>query len=173
MENLPAAPDNKDIQLKLEKDGSFAVKEFKALNAVAAAIFYIMFFVTVFNTLVRTDYEEVMFDKMLYVTIIPAVLFTRKALSKHVYLRVSRDGIFINEHLLTDWKGFRFAEYTQKESVRSISDNFILIVKYVKPDGLYMKEIPLTNTQDKAEEEVIAAVRYFYQQYRTSLEKPS
>ena len=44
-----------------------------------------------------------------------------------------------------------------------LSDKFFLRLKYYKDDrpGCFAYTIPLTNTQDKSEEEIIAATRFY------------
>lgn len=160
----------KQLQLSFEKDGSFAVKEFKGLNIVGAFVFYAMFLYGLCNTKLSIQEQEPIYDKMLLLALVPALVFTKKVFSKHIYIRINTNGIYINNFFLTDWKNFRSAEYTQAKVVGSFQDNFVLVVNYFKPeDGYYMKEIALTNTQDKAEEEIIAAIDHFYNCYQASL----
>ena len=100
--------------------------------------------------------------------LIPAWLFFRKAQSKRVYIRVNRKGIYQDERLVTGWKGLLKASIGQKEKTITIKDNFMLILEFVKDDPKkgYRKMIPLTNTQNQAEEDVLAAVQYFWKLYR-------
>lgn len=45
-----------------------------------------------------------------------------------------------------------------------LSDKFSLYIQYYKNDqpGCFGRKIPLTNTPDKPEEEIMAAVRFYY-----------
>jgi hypothetical protein len=49
-----------------------------------------------------------------------------------------------------------------------LRDNFVLVVEY-KKNGTkqgFRKKLPLTNTQDKSEEEVLEAVKFFWGEYK-------
>jgi hypothetical protein len=150
-------------QIGLDEDGSFTVKEFTALNVVAAIIFYIMFFYGLFNTTLVSNEQNDLYDKMLWFALAPAIYFTLKAKSKRVYIRISNEGVYINDYFLSDWPHFVSAEYTQNQEAGDLRDKFVLIINYYRDnEGYYVKEVPLTNTQNKAEEEVIAAINHFY-----------
>lgn len=46
-----------------------------------------------------------------------------------------------------------------------LQDNFVLVVEYLKDkmsDKGVRRQIPLTNTQNKSEEEVLEAVKFFW-----------
>ncbi|MGZ3849181.1 MAG: hypothetical protein ACXVMS_13770 [Flavisolibacter sp.] len=155
---------NRSNEVALEEDGSFVVRENKTLNTIVAAFFYLLFFYAVFNTCLSSSAQGIVYDKMLLVVLVPAILFTFKAFSKRVYILINKEGIYINNFLLTDWKNFVSAEYKQKEIVGSIQDKFVLFIEYYRDGmGYYVKEVPLTNSQNKSEEEVIAAIEYFYE----------
>jgi hypothetical protein len=155
-----------NLDISIDEDGSFTVKEFSALSGIIAALFYALFIYAVINT-AQMKTQSSAFDKMLLMVLIPAIGFTYKARNKTVYIRINKEGIYIGNFFLTSWKHFISAEYTQKKVVASFQDNFILIVHYYREgDGQYVKEVPLTNTQNKAEEEVIAAIQYFYDLYK-------
>ena len=155
------------IQRKLEKDGSFAVKESIFINSIIAVICFAVFAYGLYLVIVRPEGQDLFLDMFMLIAIVPGVIFMLKARSSVVYIRVNETGIFVSRKLLTDWQHFRSASFTQKEKVRSIQDNFVLLVKYhVRGSGDFVKEVPLTNTQDKSEEEVIAAIRYFYDRYQ-------
>ncbi|HQX74372.1 MAG TPA: hypothetical protein PK298_15800, partial [Chitinophagaceae bacterium] len=56
----------------------------------------------------------------------------------------------------------------EKTGIFNIVDNFILVVEYTRdgsPEG-FRRKIPLTNTQNKSEEEVLEAVKFFWSVYR-------
>lgn len=84
-------------------------------------------------------------------------------------MKINRDGFFYYGRLLTNWTNFVSAEFidelpVQSSSSAGLSDQFFLYIKYFKDDrpGCFALKIPLTNTQDKSEEEVLAAVRFYY-----------
>ena len=145
----------------------FEVKEFVPLNLIAAGIFYCLFLYGLYNTNLPDASYNPVFDHMLLITIIPALGYTYKAFHKTCYLKINADGIFVGKLHLTTWNHFIAAEYREKPVTGSIQDNFILIITYYRENlGTYVKEVPLTNTQDKSEEEIINAVNYFYTQWK-------
>lgn len=152
----------------LTPDSQFIVKEEKWLNYIMAILFSALFLYGLIDAILRQfrhiDYQSIIFS----LALIPAWLFFRKAQSKRVYIRVNRKGIYQDERLVTGWKGLLKASIGQKEKTITIKDNFMLMLEFVKDDPKkgYRKMIPLTNTQNQAEEDVLAAVHYFWKLYR-------
>lgn len=153
----------KNIELSFEKDGSFAVKEFKALDAVVAGVFYVIFVVALVNTIRNNDTTHPAVAYSLLAGILAGgITFTRKALSERVYLLINKQGIYQGKTFITNWRNFVSAKYIDKQLTMSIKDNFVLVLTYYKMDGIcYKRNIPVINSQNKGEEEVIAAMRYF------------
>jgi hypothetical protein len=100
----------------------------------------------------------------------PAIIGFSKAKSKRVYIRINSKGIYQDEKLITTWSHFLNAFIEEKQVALSIKDNFMLVVEYVKDKSGsgYRKKIPLTNTQNKSEEQIIAAIKFFYRAYQAS-----
>jgi hypothetical protein len=149
-------------------DTDFIVAEEKILNIVVGILFLGIFIYGL------TDAINKGFSKLSYVSyiffllLIPAILAFKKARSKAVYLRINKIGIYQNEELLTTWDKFIKAYITQKEVVMTIRDNFLLVVEYVKDDPKkgYRRKIALTNTQNKSEEDIMAAIQFFFREYK-------
>ena len=57
-----------------------------------------------------------------------------------------------------------FVNLFQSEKLLTLKDNFVLVVKYYKTgiEGSFQRRLPLTFTQNKSEEEVAAAVKFYY-----------
>lgn len=152
----------------LHKDGQFTVGEEKALNYVMAFLFFALFMYglvdAVLRKFVNIDYQSLVFA----LALLPAIMFFKKAKSKRIFIRINKKGIYRDEKLLTDWAHFIKAYLAQEQKVVSIKDNFVLMVEYRKRgiSGSFRKSIPLTNTQNKSEEDVLAAVNFFYKEYR-------
>jgi hypothetical protein len=92
-----------------------------------------------------------------------AIFFFAKARNKRVYIRINNKGIYQDEKLVTGWANFLNAYVSQKDKMVQIQDNFILVVEYRKgPQQGVRRKIPLTNTQNKSEEEVLAAVKFYW-----------
>lgn len=99
---------------------------------------------------------------MLLVVLVPALSFTIKGLQNKVAITINKEGIYYYKKFITNWQNLAEAYITQDEITGSIHDNFVLMVKYLVPgDGYYVLKMKLTNTQDKSEEEVMAAIQFF------------
>ena len=82
------------------------------------------------------------------------------------YITINHTGIYYFGKLVSSWDNFKSACITQDDIPESIQDNFVLMVEHYKTgeDGYFIKKVPLTNTQNKSEEEVPAAVDFFCKQ---------
>ena len=97
------------------------------------------------------------------------VFFFIKSFNRAPVITVNNTGIYSGTKLVTDWRHFGDAAFTELERKRvRVSDNFVLIVRYSKDNipGLFKTTIPLGNLQDKSEEEVVEAINAFYRKYR-------
>lgn len=156
----------------LTRDSEFIVGEEKILNYILGLLCLALFaygFMDAFNRHFKNiDYQSF----VLALALIPAYLFFKKARSKRIYIRINKMGIYQEGQLVTDWSKLLNANITQKEKKNffSIQDNFLLIVEYRKDAGkeIFRRKIPLTNTQNKSEEEVLEAVNYFWKVYRNN-----
>lgn len=156
----------------LQKDSEFVVGEEKVINYVMAVFFLALFLYGLIDAVKRRfiniDYQSYVFA----LAIIPAIYCIRRANNKTVYIRVNKTGIYYQEQLVTEWSNFINAFIDQREKKRffNILDNFQLVVEYRKENPVqgFRKKIPLTNTQNKSEEEVLAAVKFFWDEYRAN-----
>lgn len=155
-------------KISLSKDSEFVVGEDKALVYILAALFFGLFLYglidMVLHQFTKIDYQSFIF----LIALGPAFIFFRKGKNKRIYIRINKTGIYQDEKLVTGWTNLHNAYISQKEKVITIQDNFILVVEYRK-DGYkqgFRRNIPLTNTQNKSEEDVLAAVNFFWKEYR-------
>jgi hypothetical protein len=156
----------------LTKESEFVVGEAKVLNYVLAVLCFALFLYGLIDAIKRNfiniDYQSYFFT----LALVPAYLFFRKARSKRVYIRVNKRGIYHHEKLVTGWSGLLKAHIDQKEKkgIFNIQDNFLLVLEYRKEDSKQgvRRKIPLTNTQNKSEEEVLEAVKFFWKLYKTA-----
>lgn len=154
----------------LTKDSEFLVGEEKILNYILASLCFALFLYGIFDA-VRRHFTHIDYQSFVFaLALVPAFLFFRKARSRRVYIRVNKTGIYEGEQLLTGWSNLLKAYITQKEKkgIFSIQDNFLLVVEYRKKDSKegIRRKIPLTNTQNKSEEEVLEAVNFFWKEYK-------
>jgi hypothetical protein len=144
---------------KLDPNKPFLVKESMGVNIFLGLVFLAMFISSFFNN----DPDAKGFEfKILYIAIIPAVLFIRKGLINRVCMVINKKGIYHSGELITTWDDFIDARIDQDEVIMTIQDNFVLFVRYRQPGNkIFRSKIPLRNTQNKAEEEIIEAIRFF------------
>lgn len=145
----------------------FVVGEEKLLNYIVAFLFSGLFLYGLVDVILMR-FSNLQFWHLLFLfALVPTALFIRKARSKRIYIRVNKNGIYQDEKLVTNWNNFLNAYISQKQArFISIRDNFILVVEYRKegyPKG-FRRKIPLTNTQNKSEEDVLVAVKFFKKQ---------
>lgn len=153
----------------LHKDSEFVVGEEKVINYVMAIFFLGLFLYGVIDAVrrrfINIDYQSYVFA----FAIIPAIYCLRRANNNRVYIRVNKTGIYYQEKLLTSWANFHnaFIDQKEKSGFFNIKDNFLLVVEYrneAEQKG-FRKKIPLTNTQNKSEEEILEAIKFFWNQY--------
>ena len=148
----------------LNKDNDFIVGEEKTLLFILAGLFFAIFLYGVVDVVLH-GFEKITYLNYMYtIALGPAFLFFKKGRSKKVFIRINKTGIYQDEKLVTNWNNFINAYISQKPKLLSIQDNFILVVEYHKhnmSDG-FRRNIPLTNTQNKSEEDVLEAVLFFW-----------
>jgi hypothetical protein len=152
----------------LTNDSEFVVKEEKVLNYILAFLFFGLFLYGLIDAVMKGFAKLGYLSYVFMFALVPAIISYKKARSKTVYIRINKTGIYQYEKLITGWANFLKTYITQKEKAMSIQDNFLLVLEYRK-DGLdkgFRKKIALTNTQNKSEEEVLAAIQFFWKEYK-------
>lgn len=158
---------------QLTKGSEFVVREEKLLNYILASLCFALFLYGIIDAARRhftnIDYQSYVFA----LALLPAFLFFRKARNSRIYFRVNKAGIYQDEKLVTNWPGFLNAYLDQKEKKGffNIQDNFMLVVEYKKDGKGFRHRIPLTNTQNKSEEDVLAAVKFFWKEFRNDISR--
>ena len=154
----------------LNKDSEFLVGENKILDYILASLFFGLFLYGLIDAIINHFTKLNYIDFLFSIALLPALLFFKKGRSNKVYIRINKTGIYQNEQLVTGWSHLLNAYISQQEKVFSIQDNFILVVEYLKEndDKGFRRKIPLTNTQNKSEEEVLEAVQFFWKEYRNN-----
>jgi hypothetical protein len=153
--------------IPLNKDQEFVVGEDKVLNFFLAFLFIALFLYGLIDS-IRQGITKLTLNAIFIFALVPAGLFVAKAKRKRVYIRINKTGIYQDEQLVTGWSNFLNAYISQKEvKWISIKDNFILVVEYLKEGSEkgFRRKIPLTNTQNKSEEQVLEAVKFFWNEY--------
>ncbi len=154
----------------LTKDSQFTVGEEKWLNYILGILCLALFIYGVVDAAKRNfkniDYQSYVFA----LAIVPVIYFFKKANSKRVFIRVNKIGIYQDEKLVTKWSNLLKAYVAQKEKkgIFNIQDNFELVLEFKAENGRdgIRKKIPLTNTQNKSDEDVLTAVQFFWWLHR-------
>jgi hypothetical protein len=151
----------------LTKDSEFIVGEEKVLVYILAVLFLGLFIYGLVDAILRGFTKLSYTSYLFFFALLPAFIFFRKGRSNMVYLRINKNGIYENERLLTPWQGFLNAYLTQQKKLINVQDNFQLVVEYTKDNSGqgFRRKIPLTNTQNKSEEEVLEAIKFFWEEY--------
>lgn len=149
---------------RLQPDTEFIVKEEVVLVYILTGLFVLIFIYGILDLTVFHGVKDNTSAFSFLFAIIPAIYFFRKGYQNPIALRISRVGIYEGNQLVTDWDNLIRVYVTQKEwTWRSLQDNFLLVVEFYGEqvgEGRRRK-IPLTNTQNKSEEEVMYAIRFF------------
>jgi len=155
----------------LTRDSEFTVGEDKVLVNILAALFFGLFLYGAIDALLQHFTNLNYLNGLFAIALLPAILFFRKGRNKKIYIRINKTGIYQDEELVTGWAHFLNAYISQKETKYiSIQDNFILVLEYLKEGQQkgFRRKIPLTNTQNKSEEDVLAAVKFFWKEHSRS-----
>lgn len=155
-------------KITLNRDTEFIVGEEKVLVYIMALLFFGLFIYAIVDAIIKGFTNLNYITYLFALALIPALYFFKKGRSNTIHIRINKAGIYQQEKLITGWANFLNAYVTQKEKTISIQDNFLLIVEYTKDgsDKGFRKKIPLTNTQNKSEEQVLEAVKFFWLSFR-------
>ncbi|RYY89632.1 MAG: hypothetical protein EOO15_05660 [Chitinophagaceae bacterium] len=155
-----------DYTKNLKPDGVFTVGESRGLMLALAGIFAALFIYDLIDLVLHP--ETAITNHLLLLAALPAFICLRKARDKSVIMRIDRTGFVYYGKRLFTWEQFISAkvEEVKAQNVR-FGDNFQLVLQYYREDGnIYGRNVALTNTQNKAEEEIIAAIRYYERLYQ-------
>ena len=155
-------------QSQLHIEGDFLVKECKTINFMTGGILLTVFFVSMmFGDFGWSNY---LYAMLLF--LIPGAIALAKGRRNAIIMVINKTGLYSRGELVTEWNRFYDAVVQDKLNPGSYNDNFVLDIRFYSADCslLYTKSIPLTNNQDKAEEEIIEAINFFY---KTSIALPS
>jgi hypothetical protein len=113
------------------------------------------------------------FDKstfLYYLTLIffiglSVFIISRKDKDASIYIEIDKDGIWVQNQLLTDWNNY-IGSYIKKEYIENDSNEKLVInIKYYKEGerGCFSNQLFFDGNEDKTEYEVIDAIQYFYE----------
>lgn len=144
--------------LHIDKD--FLVKESKGINFVVGGAMLGVFFICMLSA--EMDWYTYILAAGVF--LIPGALAIARGRKNEIIIKINKTGFYYGGELVTDWNLFYDAQVTDDLKIASIKDNFILKLRHYSADrnSIYTRDIPLANKQDKAEEEIIEAIRFYY-----------
>lgn len=149
---------------QLTKESQFIVGENKGLDYVLAFLCLLLFIYGLADA-IRLEFKNINASTFVFlIALFAAIVFFKKGKSKRVYIRINAKGIYQDEKLVTSWSNFLNAYINQAEKLITVQDNFQLVVEFRKEgtDQGIRRKIPLTNTQNKSEEEVLEAIKFYW-----------
>lgn len=155
------------VEINFNPEADYLVKESKTMNIVIGIILLAIFIIS----LAAGDYGWSNYMWALFLFLIPAAISMVKARTSPVFIIINKSGFIYKGKLLFNWDYFIDAILTQDKKPGSLSDNFIILIRYYSKDRslIYTSRIPMSNTQDKADEEIIAAIDFYYNASREQL----
>ncbi|ANE51935.1 hypothetical protein [Flavisolibacter tropicus] len=146
-------------ELELTAEGEFVVRESKITNFIFGGAMLAVFFVSLFFG----DYGWGNYLMGACIFLIPGAIAIAKGRRNTTIIRINKTGVYYAGRLVTDWNRFYDAVVRDKMQAGSYNDNFVLDLRYYAFDYslLCTESIPLTNTQDKGEEEIIEAISFY------------
>jgi hypothetical protein len=146
---------------RFNAEEDFIVRQSATMNVVCGVAMLSVFVATLISA--KFSVEGMMMSALLFVT--TGVFFIIRGLKKQELLKINWTGVYQHGALVCRWRDFHKAWLTQKEVTMSIKDNFVIMFQYNSADQtkLYTRTIRMLNTQDKADDEVIAAIRFYYE----------
>ena len=160
-------------KISLSIDSQFVVGEDKVLDYILAALFFALFLYGLIDMTLH-HFTKINYQSFIFmIALAPAFIFFIKGKNKRVYIRINKTGIYQEEKLLTTWPNLLNAYISQKETVLSIQDNFILVLEYRK-EGFtkgFRRSIPLTSREGsvRPQESLRAARRPLATSYPSSI----
>jgi hypothetical protein len=147
-------------QTNLDAEGNFLVKESKSTNYIVGALLLAVFFIS----LSFGDYGWSNFLFGICIFLVPGTVAIARARRNSVIMKINATGFYYYGKLIAPRNLFKDAEVQDKTPVASYKDNFQLYFRYYSADCslIYTRIIPLTDTQDKADEEIMEAIWFYY-----------
>ena len=109
--------------------------------------------------------------------LIPGAVLLIKGMRNGTVMIVNKTGFYYYGKLITNWNNFIDVEFIDEvplpgPNTSGVSDKFSMLMKFYRDDqpGLYFtQQFRFTNTQNKSEEEIIAAIRFYHRYYTNKL----
>lgn len=157
-----------------DPNGDFHVKDSKGCNMAVGILFLAAFVLIIWMDRFNTSHFSIY--QLLYLAIIPAVYMIRRSIINKTLMTINKTGFYYLGELVTGWKNFIDASVSQDEENRNIpydiTDRFMLLVRYFKEGepGYFARKFLMTAVMDKSEEEIMAAIKFYYEQASQPIE---
>jgi energy-coupling factor transporter transmembrane protein EcfT len=143
---------------RFNSESDFVVKESKTMNAIVGIFFLIFSFAGFSVSLVFGS-----------ITLFIAIGAFVRSTKDETIIKINKKGFYYYGELVTDWDHFISDEFIDEVPLPSgsnpgVNDQFFVMIKYYK-DGLpgyYGRKIRFTDSQDKSEDEIMAAIKFYY-----------
>ena len=161
---------------KFDPDKSFYVKDSRGCNMTTGFLFLAAFAAIVYVD--RFNFNEFSIYQLLYLAIVPAVYLFRRSIINKTIITINKTWFYYFEELVTNWHNFIDAVITQDEENRRVpydlTDRFMLVLRYGKigHQGFFGRKFIMTAVMDKSEEEIMAAIKFYYQHREDEMMMP-
>lgn len=158
-----------DTSEQISFDDSFSVRESPFINYLFSIIF-LAISIGGFVTMSNAEKQSLEAYRYIFlVSLIPALTFLAAANKKATIFEINSVGIFYKTNLVTTWTNFANAYLISEEVPGSLSENFLLLVEYFDPEKSmnYRIKLKMSSSQDKSEDQVLAAVVEFYKKLQS------
>ncbi|MGZ5221303.1 MAG: hypothetical protein ACXWC7_14540, partial [Chitinophagaceae bacterium] len=134
-------------QSNLNAENDFLVKESNTINSIVGIVLLAVFFVS----MAAGDSGWSIYILALFLFLIPGAFAMARARRNATIIMINKTGVYYGGRLVTAWDLFYDAKIANESRVGSVSDKFILYIRYYSPDHslIYTKRIPLSSTQDR------------------------
>lgn len=137
-------------------DTSLIVKESVLMDFLLSFLLLVMFFAALVTAYFCENFPVKNFQTIVFLTLIPSLLFFGKGIKKKAIVEINATGIFYRGNFITSWDNFVNSYITQDE-------NPVLMVEYYVPEkGMnYISNLIMSDTQNKSDEQICAAIESF------------
>lgn len=99
---------NPALNPQLENDGSFILKQFALWDVVSAVVLFLLFFGNCYIIKTRVigaiSYNYIVCYSLQVLTLLPAIVFSLRAMGKNARLTITSEGIYSNILFITSWQ---------------------------------------------------------------------
>lgn len=151
---------------KFDPDGSFDVKDSRGCNLTIGCLM-----LAAFACILLVDHFDLKHPsiyQLLYLSVVPAVYMIRRGVINKTIITINRHGFYYLGAMVTNWDNFIDAVIRQDEENKTppfdLADRFVLVIRYGKigQPGYFIRKFLLTAAMDKSEEEIMAAMKFYF-----------